>query len=166
MAECWFNMIKDFKKSEFESLKQDMRNRTWIGEYIGNIQLQHLVKYPAETIIFYSVVDNNSPKICKLPEDSIRFFKKYGFNIVRTESMGVYSDYDKMCDDLVQEYNNVARQSIQNEEEGAVLYMIKRDKEDSRYDDILSLSKLKTLEYRLFRKMREKLRNFTKMTTR
>jgi len=38
--------------------------------------------------------------------------------------------------------------------------MIKRHKEDPSKDEILSLSKFKTLEYRLFRKMREKLRNF------
>jgi len=51
------------------------------------------------------------------------------------------------------------------EEEGAVLYMIKRDKDDAKLDDVISLSKLKTLEYRLFRKMREKLRNFVSGVT-
>lgn len=38
--------------------------------------------------------------------------------------------------------------------------MVSRHKEDANQDEILSLSKLKTLEYRLFRKMREKLRNY------
>ena len=38
--------------------------------------------------------------------------------------------------------------------------MIRRDKDDERKDQVISLSKLKTLEYRLFRKMREKLRNY------
>lgn len=33
-------------------------------------------------------------------------------------------------------------------------------------DSVLSLSKLKTLEYRLFRKMREKLRNYVKGVSR
>ena len=38
--------------------------------------------------------------------------------------------------------------------------MIKRDKEEAKKDEVISLSKLKTLEYILFRKMREKLRNY------
>ena len=47
---------------------------------------------------------------------------------------------------------DTAQASISDEEEGAVLYLVS----DNR---VLSLTKLKTLEYRLFRKMREKLRN-------
>jgi len=41
-----------------------------------------------------------------------------------------------------------------------VLYLIKRDVNNSANDRVLSLCKLKTLEYRLFRKMREKLRGY------
>lgn len=64
MAKCWFTLISEFKKKDLEALKKDMTHRTFIGEYIGNIECQHLVKYPRETIIFYAIVDNNSPKIC------------------------------------------------------------------------------------------------------
>ena len=39
--------------------------------------------------------------------------------------------------------------------------MIKRDK-DRLKDEVLSMCKLKTLEYRIFRKIREKLRHFYK----
>lgn len=38
-----------------------------------------------------------------------------------------------------------------------------RDRYEKSWDEVLSLSKLKTLEYRLFRKMREKLRNYLSM---
>jgi len=64
-----------------------------------------------------------------------------------------------MCDVLCQVFKDVAKSEIATDEEGNVLYFIKRSK-DSRSDKVLSLAKLKTLEYRLFRKMREKLRNF------
>ena len=40
------------------------------------------------------------------------------------------------------------------------MYFVKRNKQDPEESEVLSLCKLKTLEYRLFRKMREKLRNF------
>ena len=63
-------------------------------------------------------------------------------------------------------FKDVAKSEIAQEEEGNVLYFIKRPAEnapsESQADanEVLSLCKLKTLEYRLFRKMREKLRNF------
>lgn len=65
-----------------------------------------------------------------------------------------------MCDDLERVYCKTAQSTIAEEEEGSVLYMVKRHREEPKNDEILSLSKLKTLEYRLFRKMREKLRNY------
>jgi hypothetical protein len=123
------------------------------------------VKYPEETIIFYAVVHNQSSKICLLPEFSYKLFKKYNFNAVTIESTGVYSDYDKLCDDLAREYTAVAKQSIQQGEEGSVLYLVIRDKHEKGFDEVLSLTKLKTLEYRLFRKMREKLRNYLSLKT-
>lgn len=45
------------------------------------------------------------------------------------------------------------------------MYYILRHKEDPHLDQVLSLGKLKTLEYRLFRKMREKLRDFASYAT-
>ena len=148
-----------------DALKSDCTNKTLVGEHIGNEACQHLVKYPRETIIFFAVVDNNSPKICLLPEDSYKVFKKHGLDVVNIETLGVYNDYDKLCDDLEKEYVRVAGMSISEEEEGAVLYMVVRHKDNPAKDDILSLSKFKTLEYRLFRKMREKLRGFYEYRT-
>jgi hypothetical protein len=37
MARCWFTMISELKKKDMDSLKADASNRTFIGEYIGNI---------------------------------------------------------------------------------------------------------------------------------
>lgn len=67
-------MISGFNKKKIEKLKNEMRNRTFIGEYIGNVKCQHLVKYPEETIVFYAIVDNLSSKMCQLPETSLRTF--------------------------------------------------------------------------------------------
>lgn len=86
-----------------------MANKTWVGEYIGNRQCQHLVRYPRETIIFYAIVENNSKKICRLPEDSLKQFRKYNFDAVCLKSIGAYDNFDKLCDDLTHEYEEVAR---------------------------------------------------------
>ena len=79
------------------------------------------------------------------------------------ESLGLFSDYKSLCDKLYQTFKEVAKSKIVDEEEGSVLYLIKRDRNTTENDDrdkVLSLAKLKTLEYRAFRKMREKLRNY------
>ena len=73
-----------------------------------------------------------------------------------------------MCDSLCRVFKDVAKSEIAQEEEGNVLYFVKRPvsakaASDGSQSEVLSLCKLKTLEYRLFRKMREKLRNFYAM---
>ena len=95
----------------------------------------------------------------------MKIFKKYGFNSVDMQTMGVYTNYDQLCDDLEKEYAEISASTIAHAEEGVVIYFIKRDKEQPARDDILSLTKLKTLEYRIFRKLREKLRNYVSMKT-
>ena len=48
-------------------------------------------------------------------------------------------------------YKDTAQKSVDEEGEGAVIYLVGEEK-------VFSLCKLKTLEYRLFRKLREKLK--------
>lgn len=84
-------------------------------------------------------------------------------NAVRVESLGLYNTFKGLCDKLYQTFKDVASSKIVDEEEGSVLYLIKRHKSgDETKDKVLSLAKLKTLEYRAFRKMREKLRGYFK----
>jgi len=54
-------------------------------------------------------------------------------------------------------YAEVSQAFIEDDTEGSVLYFIHKTK---NCDRVLSLSKLKTLEYRIYRKLREKLRNY------
>ena len=165
MAKCWFQLISEFGAKDLAAMKKDFANRTFVGEYIGNPACQHLVKYPRESIVFYAVVDNYSRRICRLPEETFVLLKKYKLDVVNIDSMGLYNDYDHLCDDLQLEFEKVSGLSIREEEEGAVIYFVLRHNEDSTKDQVISLGKLKTLEYRLFRKMREKLRNFVNGVT-
>lgn len=119
-----------------------------------------MVKYNRVTIIFYAVVDNYSSDICWPCDKSFALFKKYGLDMVNVESRGLYNSFNDLCDCLCQTFNDIAESKIVEEEEGSVLYMIKRDPINSDNDKVVSLCKLKTLEYRIYRKMREKLRNF------
>jgi len=120
-----------------------------------------MVKYNRKTLVFYAVVDKNSSDICWTHERSLALFHKFGLDSVKIESLGLFDRYDSLCDKLYETFRNIAKSKIAEEEEGSVLYLTKRHKSgDASKDKVLSLAKLKTLEYRIFRKMREKLRNY------
>ena len=76
----------------------------------------------------------------------------------------MFTDYEALCKELLKVHELVSGASIKNEEEGAVIYLVRRsiDGAVEGKDEVLSLCKLKTLEYRLFLKIREKLRNYAK----
>lgn len=141
-----------------------MVGHTLVGEYIGNQDYQHLVKYSRVTLIFYAIVDNNSSSSCWPCTAAWSFFQKYKLDRVHIQSLGEFTDFSLLCDQLEKTFKDVAKSSIADDEEGNVLYFVQLDKdatpEDFTKQNVLSLAKLKTLEYRVFRKMREKLRGF------
>ena len=129
-----------------------------------------MVKYSRVTIIFYAVVENSSMKDCIPCDQAWTLFDKWGLDKVAIQTLGSFDDYGNLCDSLCRVFKDVAKSEIAQEEEGNVLYFIKRPKQQGAAaatqngeGEVLSLCKLKTLEYRLFRKMREKLRNFYAM---
>jgi ATP-dependent RNA circularization protein (DNA/RNA ligase family) len=161
MAHVWFDKLQSleaFNPGTLDQLKKDLENRTLIGEYIGSDEHQHLVKYSRVTIIFYAVVDNLSDDDCWPCDKAWDLFDKYDLDKVHCSSLGVYSDFPTLCDSLCKVFKDVAKSEIAKDEEGNVLYFIER--KPSGESKVLSLAKLKTLEYRLFRKMREKLRGY------
>ena len=85
------------------------------------------MKYPKETLIFFSVVKNNSHEICEPNEVSMKFFKKYHLNTVDMVSLGVFDNYDAFCDTLMIQFYEVSKCTIGEEEEGCVFYFVKRD---------------------------------------
>lgn len=164
IAHCWFNKLNYLTEqglivmSEFQA---DLANKTLVGEYVGNQEHQHMVLYNRETLMFYAVVDNYSPHICQPIDQAIALLKKHHMDVVFVESLGVFNTFNELCDGLCKAFRDVAKGKIVDEEEGSVLYLTSRHSSgDASLDQVLSLSKLKTIEYRIFRKMREKLRGY------
>ncbi len=88
-------------------------------------------------------------------------FNKHKLDVVIVQSLGTFSTYDELCEGLYRAFRDVAKGRIVEEEEGSVVYLTLRDKTGNRsLDRVLSMAKLKTIEYRIFRKMREKLRGY------
>ena len=113
-----------------------------------------MVGYEVETIIFYTLVDNNSPNTCMLPEESAELFSKYSLRCVKTLSKGLFDNIDDLKKCLLQIYTDVGSESIGTAEEGSVMYLVARGGEEW----VLSLGKMKTMEYWIYRKLREKLK--------
>jgi ATP-dependent RNA circularization protein (DNA/RNA ligase family) len=111
-AHVWFDILEDLERREkgaVNRLKADMNGVTLIGEYIGAQEHQHLVKYSRVTIIFYAVVSNDSDDTCWPCEDAFELFDKYNLDKVHIRSLGLFSDFDKMCDTLVNVFREVAK---------------------------------------------------------
>jgi hypothetical protein len=45
IAQTWFHLLREKNKNQIDELKKDLSNKTLIGEYCGNPDFQHLVKY-------------------------------------------------------------------------------------------------------------------------
>lgn len=160
IGDTWFDFVEAMEaKGILNDFKEELGNKTLVGEYIGNQEHQHMVLYERITIIFYAIVDNASPEVCIPTDIALTLFTKYGLDKVSVQSLGLFNNYDSLCNGLYNIFRDVAKSKIIEEEEGSVLYFIKRGIEK---DEVLSMCKLKTVEYRLFRKMREKLRNYYK----
>lgn len=155
----WLKTIKTIEsKGKLEELKKLIGNKTLVGEYVGSPEHQHLVAYPNETIMFYAIVDHNSGINCSDPYYAVNFFNSFGLDHVEFDSKGVYSTLKEVRDAMLKTYIEVGKSSIFTEEEGIVMYVVRRS--PSKIGDFtLSLCKIKTLEYRLYRKIRESLRN-------
>lgn len=155
IASVWLKKVEDLKaKGRLEEFQKSADGKTLIGEYVGNAKHQHLIAYARETIVFYAVVDNNSPVNCADPEQALQLFKNYGLDYVSYSSVGVFSSLKDLRSSLLSSYIDTSKQSLYNEEEGIVLYMAKRGTQSFTF----SSCKVKTLEYRLYRKLREHLR--------
>ena len=84
------------------------------------------MKYSRVTIIFYAVVENHSMQDCIPCDEAWALFDKWGLDKVAIQTLGCFTDYDQMCDSLCRVFKDVAKSEIAQEEEGNVLYFIKR----------------------------------------
>lgn len=129
IAQQWFDILEKLEPVQIKDLKKEMAGMTLVGEYVGNSSLQHMIEYAKQTLVFYAIVDNNSSKICLPPEESLAFFKKYSLDSVSYQSCGSFTDFDKLCEQLLTVHEEVAVAKMAEFEEGAVIYLVNRDKE-------------------------------------
>ena len=155
IALCWFDILENKTEEEINEIKKEMSNKTFCGEYCGNQYHEHLIRHSKHTIYFYSIVENNDENnICIPVESSFEIFKKLNLDYVKYSQVGIYKNKNELFEGIHKVYKLIAEKSILYEEEGDVLYFVNNiDKK------VISLCKVKTLEYKIYRKLREKIKN-------
>lgn len=98
IAEQWFKILNSIKN--LEKFKKELDGHTMIGEFVGNQNFQHLVKYARPTIIFYAVVENSSDDYCWHPAKSRQFFENFGLDSVPMSSIGKFEDPKKALEEV------------------------------------------------------------------
>ena len=153
IALCWFDILEKKTEDEINLIKKKMDNFTFCGEYCGNQFHEHLIRHINHTIYFYSIVENNSKEVCLPIEETFNIFNELKLDFVRMKFIGTFDNKNNLFDGIHSLYKSIAEKPIQIEEEGDVIYFVDENKK------IINLCKIKTLEYKIYRKLREKIKN-------
>ena len=166
IGQCWFDILDNFTIEEVNKIKEYLDGKTFVGEYVGNQYHQHLIRYMKHTILFFGIVINDSSESSIPIITAFEKFKEFKLDVVPYEYIGIAESFDELCGKLKKLYVKIAESSIIDEEEGSVVYLSRTyatsfnsDKKYREEDQILTLFKLKTWEYRVYRKLREKIKN-------
>ena len=156
IAREWFATLKKLSAPQIEAIKECLGEYTIVGEYVGNQTYQHLVKYERQGFLFYALVNKTTSEEALNPRDAFAKIKALGLQTVLYKEHPVCNTWIDLNNKLKELYREVKESSIETREEGVVLYLVKRY--NNSKEELVSLCKLKTLEYQIYRKLREKLR--------
>ena len=160
-ADTWFDLLENMGKTHnVEDFIKEITGYTLVGENVGDPESQHIQYYDHKDIIFFSMVNNNSLDICQNFEFTYKIFNKYGLTNCPYTKIGPINNVNSFYKTMREVYLNVLKSPCEKEGEGSVVYFSSVDENNN--EKIISMSKLKTLEYRIFRKTREKLKGIFK----
>lgn len=165
IAKTWLDFLETKTPNEIKELKEILAEHTFVGEYCGNMDLQHIVKYERICLIFFSIVNKYSSDPCLPLEKSYGIFDKYGLDRVECKSYHGFTNMNLIVKKLRELYNEVGSSTVEKDGEGNVIYFmacnpsIKKETAIDKKERMITLCKLKTLEYAFFRKIREKAKN-------
>ena len=159
-GKTWFEILNKLfqTEEELEEFKKVIANHSFIGENVGDKIHQHIKVYNEKDIIFYAIVNHLTydTEICLPLSKSFEIFKKYGFSSVPFEKSENYKNFDELEIYLDKKYDEILLKTIKESGEGNVIYFCENG--ENGVENIISLAKLKTFEYRFYRKIREKIK--------
>lgn len=152
IALCWFRQIEGLSASSLAALKEEMHDKTFVGEFVGKKELANFVKYPKESIVFHAVVQNK--RIASIAQHNAyclangpQILKSHHLDVVPSKTYGPFSEYDEVCDSLLHIYEEVASSTLAGSEEGAVVYFVQKAESKTHPDCVISVAKVKSVQY-------------------
>lgn len=134
---------------------------TLVGELVGIDITQQILSYPSQSLIFSSLIANdNASDTWMLPEQWADFCSKYNLPFIPIYRVGFYNKREDLKTALLNLYHRVTSGELCEYEEGSIIMLIKRNASDPSHDKVLSCSKIKTIEYKVFKKIKDKLKHF------
>jgi len=158
ISKCWLSQIEQLDDVSTTSLKNYLKEHTFVGEYCGNQMLQHLVRYSKEEIRFYAVVPKYSTLMCLPISMARKIILGFSLHFVKMQEYLGLKTFVAIGNTLDKLDKKVNSMTVEEMGEGSVVYL---ESEDPNSGDkvITGICKLKTLEYRFWRKLREKLKS-------
>ena len=161
VAELWFAQLMALPDTSRKNLEETLSSRTLVGEMIGGSGA-HLVDYGSlRRLQWFAVVPNQGDELCWPPASSLAFFHQMGLPAVRLKLLG--PDACTSLEDAVRalQENCLATEkaTLQDVGEGFVTYVTARSNDDDT-GRVIHLSKMKSMDYRLLRRMRERAKVF------
>ncbi len=155
-ANLWFKILNENVKDKIEDFKKEIGNYTLIGEHVGDLLHQHIKIYDKKDVMFFGIVNNEKydNEICLPLKKSFEIFKKYNLSFVPIEPSSQFENFDKLKVYIDEKYDEVLLRNLEKGGEGCVIYICEVDENEN--EKVLTLAKLKTFEYRFYRKLREK----------
>ena len=154
VAHMFFDMLKDFKPDEIESLKQELNGFTIVGEFIGDSTRQEIVRYRRPSLVFYARVPNNKNLQCYPPENAINFFEQHGLAYGSYNNRTGIKSIEEFLDLLEGLVYHIEESNLKESEEGALIFIVLQKKSHQK---VLLYSTIKTLEFRLYKKLKDRL---------
>ena len=156
-AETWFNLLQEriIDKNLLEQFIKELGDYTLIGESVGDKKREHILVYKNRDIIFYGIVNNKKllSEHCLPLSKSFDLFKKYNLTYTEIQPSEKYDSLTDLVSYINTQFDVIFDKSLQESGEGNVVYF---SCEINGIESIQNLGKLKTFEYRFFRKIREK----------
>ncbi len=136
MGQLFFSALRKGKETLLDGL-------TLVGEYLSG---DNLIAYPTPKLLMHSLVDNQSGQVLANPFPTIA---ACGFAAVPNRNLGTYIlEEAELAEKIAEVEAEVAVKSLEATQEGTVLWIADKDS-----GSVLQLSKVKSVEYTLFRLM-------------
>lgn len=103
------------------------------------------------------MVENAGFTRCLPVEEAFQLFDRYRMKKVRTTTIKSISKQNDLYSNIYELMKKTAQGTMKEEGEGSVLYIVS-ERNSTHEQRVVSVSKLKTTEYFIFRKLREMLK--------